>query len=120
MLLLLLANFIIQLLSKMRTTLASSTLNSPISRSSSVYTQWAHHGQATFKQRCIDVTDVQTTLFRRRLTMTCPLGNFIPFIHSMIMMCKTKTITFIITCYIEIFIIYIFLKKMKINLRGKL
>ena len=38
-------------------------------------TQWAHHGQTTWKQRCIDVTDVDTTLFRRRLTMTYPLGN---------------------------------------------
>ena len=34
------------------------------------YTQWAHHGQTTLKQRCIDVTDVDTTLFRHRLTMT--------------------------------------------------
>ena len=39
------------------------------------YTQWAHC-QTTLKQRCIDVTDVDTTLFRCRLTMTCPLGNF--------------------------------------------
>ena len=36
--------------------------------------QWAHHGQTTLKQRCIDVTEIDTTLFRRRLTMTCPLG----------------------------------------------
>ena len=36
--------------------------------------QWAHHGQTTLKQRCIDIADVDTTLFRRRLTMTCPLG----------------------------------------------
>ena len=38
--------------------------------------QWAHHGQTTLKQRCIDVTDVDTTLFRCRLTMTCPLGGY--------------------------------------------
>ena len=28
------------------------------------------HGQTPLKQRCIDVTDVDTTLFRRRLAMT--------------------------------------------------
>ena len=39
-----------------------------------VPSQWAHHDQTTLKQRCIDVTDAATTLFRRRLTMTCPLG----------------------------------------------
>ena len=36
--------------------------------------QWAHHGQTTLKQRCIDVTDVDTTLFRCRLAMM-PAGK---------------------------------------------
>ena len=37
--------------------------------SEKVFTQWAHHGQTTFKQRRINVLYVETTLFKRRLTM---------------------------------------------------
>ena len=40
----------------------------------SINSQWAHHGETMLKQRCIDVTDIDTTLFQRRLSMTCPLG----------------------------------------------
>ena len=36
--------------------------------------QRACHGQTTSKQRCINVCNVYTTLFQRRLTMMCPLG----------------------------------------------
>ena len=46
-------------------------------RRTSLYTsQQAHHGQMTSKQRCINVDSVGTTLFRRRLTMMCPLGCY--------------------------------------------
>ena len=38
-------------------------------------TQWAHHGQTTLKQRCINVIYVEITLFKRRLTMNYPLGT---------------------------------------------
>ena len=38
-------------------------------------TQQARHGQTTSKQRYINVDSVGTTLFRRRLTMMCQLGN---------------------------------------------
>ena len=40
-----------------------------------VLTQWPHHGQTTLKQRCIDVTEVDTTLFLRRLTHDMPAGK---------------------------------------------
>ena len=40
-----------------------------------ILTQWAIHGQTTFKQRYFNVYNVYTTLFQRRLTMMCPLGN---------------------------------------------
>ena len=36
------------------------------------YSQWAHYGQTTLKQRGINVIEI--TLFKRRLTMNCPLG----------------------------------------------
>ena len=36
--------------------------------------QRACHGQTTSKQLCINVCNVYTTLFQRRLTMMCPLG----------------------------------------------
>ena len=36
-----------------------------------VGTSWSNDIETTF----IDLTDVDTTLFRRRLTMTCPLGR---------------------------------------------
>ena len=36
-------------------------------------TQWANHGQTTFNQRCFNVYNVYTTLFR--LTMMFPLGR---------------------------------------------
>ena len=42
-----------------------------------IVTQWAHHGQTTLKQRSIDVTGVDTTLFQRRLTITSPLGKLL-------------------------------------------
>ena len=34
------------------------------------------------KQRCIDVTGVDITLFRRRLTMKCPLGHLSKYATS--------------------------------------
>ena len=34
-----------------------------VSRAVCTEYKWAHHGQTTSKQRCIDVTDVDTTLF---------------------------------------------------------
>ena len=39
--------------------------------------QQAHHGQMTSKQRYINVDSVETTLFRRRLTMMFPLGQVV-------------------------------------------
>ena len=39
-----------------------------------VPSQRTHHGHTTLKQRRIDVIYVETTLFKRRLTMNCPLG----------------------------------------------
>ena len=36
--------------------------------------QWAHHGQTTSKQRCINVIYVEITLFKLRSTMNCPMG----------------------------------------------
>ena len=41
-------------------------------------TQRAHYGQTTLKQRCINVIYVEITLFKRRLTMNCPLGRPLP------------------------------------------
>ena len=41
-------------------------------------TQQAHHGQITSNQRYINVDSVGTTLFQRRLTIMCPLGNVLP------------------------------------------
>ena len=38
-------------------------------------TSWSNDVETTLEQGCIDVTDVDTILFRRRLTMTCLLGT---------------------------------------------
>ena len=38
--------------------------------------RWAHPGQTTSKQRCLDFINVYTTLFQHRLTMACLLGFF--------------------------------------------
>ena len=46
-----------------------------ILKETKVRTQWAHHGQTTSKQRCSNVINVDTTLFRRRLTMMSLLGH---------------------------------------------
>ena len=45
-------------------------------------TQWAHHGQMTFKQRHFNVYNVYTTLFQRRLTMMCPQGKILMTVAS--------------------------------------
>ena len=53
----------------------TSSIDIKCLRCNTLPTHWAHHGQTTLKQRFIDVTDVDTMLFRRRLTMTCLLGR---------------------------------------------
>ena len=55
---------------KIQTTYKKCRLGPPI-----VPSQQARHGQMTSKQRYINIDSVGTTLFRRRLTMICPLGS---------------------------------------------
>ena len=59
--------------------------------------QRACHGQTTLKQRCINVCNVYTTLFERRLAMMCPLG----YIHTNEYTLSISTIQKISICCIS-------------------